>query len=351
MALGGCQNQNMEKNKVHSQTPTRRTYERILWLHQKIQAGEYPNAQDLRAHFEISIRTAHRDVAFLRDHLCAPLRFDRQRQGFYYTDPAFQLPVIWMTGGELLAIFLAERVLRQYAGTPYEAGLRSAFEKICRALPEPVSVDLNALGEVVSFEVGPARPVEAEIYRQVAEAIQERRRLQMDYYVASRNERTQRRIDPYHLHNHAGDWYLIAYDHRRCAMRDFALSRIQAIKETGETFELRPDFDRRVYLANHFGGYRSSKPVEVVVRFDAYQSRWIREKQWQGETKRTEHPDGSLTLHLTVPVLDAVMRWILQFGSHAQVLEPQELRESMEKEVEAMRKGYAGRGEGRNDGT
>lgn len=325
---------------MHHQAPTRRTYERIVWLHRKIQAGEFPNAEDLRATFEVSIRTAHRDVAFLRDHLRAPIQFDRKQRGFYYTDPSFQLPAIWMTEGELLAIFLAEKALHPYAGTPYETELRSAFEKICRALPDPVSIDLNVLSEAVSFEVGPVRPVEAEIYQEVAKAVQKRRRLQMNYYVASRNEMMLRHIDPYHLHNHAGDWYLIAFDLDRCAMRDFALSRIQSLQETGETFEVRPDFNRVDYLANHFGGYRSSEPIEVVVRFDAYQSRWIRERRWQGETGREEHPDGSLTLYLSVPVLDSVKRWVLQFGSHAEVLAPQELRDAMKKEVESMRKLY-----------
>jgi len=243
---------------------------------------------------------------------------------------------VQLTEGELIAIFVAEKALQQHAGAPYEAELRSGLEKLCRSLPEPVTVDLGAFGETISFEAGPTRPVETEIYRQALCAIQERRCLRLRYYAASRNEETVRQVDPYHLHNNAGDSYLIAFDRGRGAYRDFALSRIRDLQPADGTFALRTDFDRSRYLANQFGGFRGTEPVEVVVRFDAYQARWMREKRWPGETERVEQGDGGLTLRLTVTSLEGVLRWVLQSGSHVEVLAPEELRERVAEEGRAM---------------
>lgn len=315
-------------------------YQRLLWFDGQVREGRYPKIADLCERYEITERTACRDIAFLKYNLGAPLEYDRRKRGYYYTDPSFSLPAVTLTEGELVAIFLAEEALRRYAGAPYEAELRSAFQKLCRALTEEVTVDLDSFAEAITFEVGPTRQVEVETFRQAQQAVQKREQLRLRYYAASRNEEGTRIVDPYHLHNHTGDWYLIAYDQGRHGYRDFALSRIRHLEPTGRRFTLRPDFDRRAYLANQFGGFRGEQAVEVVVRFDPYQARWMREKTWPGETGREEHPDGSLTLRLTVTSLEGVLRWVLQYGSHVAVLGPEELRRAVVEEAQKIANMY-----------
>lgn len=65
---------------------------RIQWLHTKIAGMSYPNAKRLSERFGISHRQAQRDVDFLRVKLNAPLAFDYNKKGFYYTRD-FSLPV------------------------------------------------------------------------------------------------------------------------------------------------------------------------------------------------------------------------------------------------------------------
>ena len=48
-------------------------YERFFWFHGRIKAGKFPNAGHLVEEFEISRRTAYRDIDFMRDRLQAPL--------------------------------------------------------------------------------------------------------------------------------------------------------------------------------------------------------------------------------------------------------------------------------------
>ena len=65
---------------------------RVQWLHKKISEMSYPNAKRLAERFNISHRQAQRDVDFLRVKLNAPLEYDYERKGFYYTSD-FSLPV------------------------------------------------------------------------------------------------------------------------------------------------------------------------------------------------------------------------------------------------------------------
>ncbi|HEY7428497.1 MAG TPA: hypothetical protein VH682_29970, partial [Gemmataceae bacterium] len=87
---------------------------RIALIDQAIRAGGWPNACTLAVQMEVSSRTVQRDLLFLRNRLQAPLEFDQVRNGYYYTDATYQLPFFQMTEGELIALFLAERLLRQY---------------------------------------------------------------------------------------------------------------------------------------------------------------------------------------------------------------------------------------------
>ena len=66
---------------------------RIQWLHKKILEYSYPNAMRLAERFNVSHRQAQRDVDFLRKQLGAPIAYDPEHKGFYYTAD-FSLPVL-----------------------------------------------------------------------------------------------------------------------------------------------------------------------------------------------------------------------------------------------------------------
>src|SRR5262249_1965416 len=100
---------------------TRPPLARLAVIDQTIRSRAYPNATFLARQLEAPRRTICRDLDLLRDRLGAPLEFDRRHNGYYYTEPNYCLPLVHLTEGELLALFLAERLLQEYRGTPYAA--------------------------------------------------------------------------------------------------------------------------------------------------------------------------------------------------------------------------------------
>ena len=65
---------------------------RIQWLHRKICDMSYPNAKRLAERFGISHRQAQRDVDFLRDKMSAPIKYNYDKKGFYYSEK-YTLPI------------------------------------------------------------------------------------------------------------------------------------------------------------------------------------------------------------------------------------------------------------------
>ena len=76
---------------------------RIQWLHKKLLSGSYPNSHRMAERFHISPRQAQRDLDFLRKELHAPIAYDSQRRGFYYTEK-FTLPLLLTSDNDELYI-------------------------------------------------------------------------------------------------------------------------------------------------------------------------------------------------------------------------------------------------------
>lgn len=111
---------------------------------------------------------------------------------------------------------------------------------------------------------------------------------------------------------------MIAFDHLRNEIRDFNASRISELEMTDDRFDWPDGFDLGSYLDSGFGMIRGNEPVEVVIEFDEYQSRWMRERApFHSTEHREELPDGRLRIQMTVTALDGVKRFVMQYGSHA----------------------------------
>jgi predicted DNA-binding transcriptional regulator YafY len=133
-------------------------------------------------------------------------------------------------------------------------------------------------------------------------------------------------IEPYRIFNLRGDWYVAAFDQRRKAVRDFALHRILKATATTEPFRPDPGFDFKAYMAGAFSIEKGARPVNVAIRFEPRQARWIRERRWHQTARIQDRLDGGCVLRLRVAPTSELVRWVMQFGPEAEVLAPKALR-------------------------
>ena len=322
----------------------RQQLERLLEIDRQVRAGLYPNASRLAEALEVKERTIYQDREFLIDRLGAPLVYDRKRRGWHYTDDTYILPSLMVTEGELLAFFLSVEAARRCLGASFEPSLRSAMGKIARGLKAPVEVNLEEIRECYIFAALPTVGVREELLLSLHRAISGRRRVQIYYYTASRDCHQERVVEPYHLYNRGGDWYLIAFDHLRSAYRIFHAGRIERWMVLPATFRRDPAFSLENWMAQAFQLERGEQPVEVAIRFDAGQAPYIRERRWHSTQRIEELPDAGLVLRFQAGGLSEVKRWVLSYGSHATVLAPVGLREEVAAEARSVAGMYGGAG-------
>ncbi len=320
----------------------RQQLERFMFIDAQIRAGIYPNAERIAEKLEVSKRVIYQDKAFMAARLGAPIEFHRQYGGWYYTNPTWALPSMFVSEGELMAFFLSMEVAQRYLGTDFEEPLRSAVTRLSSNLGNHIQIDLENLRENYTFAAPAAPSVKPELLASMNQAIQKQLQVRIRYYTASRGEWNERTINPHHLYNNRGDWYLFAFDQNRQEMRSFHLGRVDWWKILKEEFERVPNFSAQEWMKGAFQVERGGEPVDVAIRFDSFQAPWIRERRWhESQQPLEELEDGSVILRFRSGGLGEVLRWALQFGSHAEILEPVSLRKIVRNEIKLMAEAYS----------
>jgi predicted DNA-binding transcriptional regulator YafY len=317
--------------------------ERMLKIHQAIKGGKYPNTSTLSAELEVSSRSVARDLVFMRDRLGLPLEYDEIRHGFHYKGEVEGFPTLQITEGELFALLVAEKALQQYRGTNFEKPLMSAFRKMAASLPDTISLNLHDWEQTISFRTSAEPILNLKIFDLLAKATAQRKQLRLSYRKPGKQQTELRTIDPYHLANINGEWFLFAFDHLRTDIRTFVPSRIQKVEFTGKTFERPSKFSLEQTLRNSFGVHSGKGVHEVVIQFTPYAADYIREKKWHPSQELRELKGGGVELRMQLSSLGEVERWVLGWAGNATILGPKELAEAVGRAAEHILKAAAPR--------
>jgi predicted DNA-binding transcriptional regulator YafY len=314
-------NDSTKKNGLHSRPPL----ERMVRIHQALQSGGFPNASRLAREIEVATKTIHRDIEFMRDRLNLPIEFDSRRNGYHYTEEVSAFPTMQITEGEIFALVVAEKALQQYRGTSFEKPLLSAIKKMEQALPESISLNLADIEQNISFRTRAEPILDLKIFDALAKAVAQRQQLELNYRKPGQRKTEQRLVDPYHLANINGEWFLFAYDHARDDIRTFVPARIQTVRPTGKTFERSQKFSLEKRLRDSFGVHSGEGEYDVVIRFNARAADYVREKKWHESQQLRELKGGGVELKFKLSSLAEIERWILSWGGDAKVVRPREL--------------------------
>jgi predicted DNA-binding transcriptional regulator YafY len=221
--------------------------------------------------------------------------------------------------------------VRQSGIAPFDHALGSAEGKLLRALGHDAGeAESLATGTVVAE---PDRAV-ARHLGELVTATREHRSVEIDYAAASRSTVERRRLDPYGLVHHAGEWYVVGHCHKRGDTRTFRLDRIAALTRLATSFATPDDFDLEAYRREHLY-VPSADAVAVRVHLDPLATARVGAAWPVGEV--TGAADGSSEIAIDCEGLEWITGWVLGFGEHAWIVEPPEARAAMLERLGRMR--------------
>ncbi len=240
-----------------------------------------------------------------------------EADGVVYIDNAeFLRRPLRLTVSEALSLIVALRTLRESASAQELPTIESALAKL-----ESAAGDGAAAAAAVQVHVEPADP---EVRAAIDTALSRRRRLQLTYVVPSRDEQTERDVDPLRLLTAEGRPYLEAWCHRVEDVRLFRLDRITAAAVTDAPADPHEDVARRDLSTGLF----RPGPHDVLAVLDLdLSARWVSE--FYPIESANERSDGTLRVELRVSDPAWLRRLALRLGGSAKVVEPTAVAEEI----------------------
>jgi len=310
--------------------------DRLLAIVLELQGKGRQRAEDLAATFETSKRTIYRDIQALGEAgvplVSVPGRGYSLMKGYF-------LPPLSFTTEEATMLLLGAEFMAQNFDARYRAAAQSASRKIEGVLPEKLRGEVQYLRNNIRFIVAGTHEEgrEMQMLQQLRRAIIDRVTVRFHYHARySKNDQGEEQVreaNPYGLAHVGHSWYLVAYCHLRKDMRNFRLERMDDLELLPQTFTRPADFE--------VGPRTREEQSGMIVRalFDREISRWARESRWYATVSEEETAQG-LLVTLKIRQESEVMQWLLGWGQHVRVLEPDSLREKLAQEAAAMLRNY-----------
>lgn len=323
---------------------TRRPIQRIYEIHSVIRHGNLPNCSTLAERLGVTRKTIQRDINFMRDELGLPLVYCEDLHGYRYDGDVSDFPVFELSEEELATLFFTRYALRSIRGTRLSDALSVAFAKLTQGMLGKIGFSWKDLDEAFSRKVAEQDGKMLRCFGQLAKAVLSQQEISFHYRKLGVDVAERRSVQPLHLGEVDGGWYLIAKDLDRAALRTFALPRISRVSVSKTRFE-RPDgFDGEAHLKKSFGVWNvAGDETRHVVRVELrqYAARLAQERRWHPtqELDILDAKGNRVEIRFEVGSLPEVVRWVLSFGRQAKVLAPPELVRLVREEVRAMQDG------------
>ncbi|MDF1815843.1 MAG: transcriptional regulator [Verrucomicrobiales bacterium] len=318
---------------------TRRPLERIMRIHEMVCRSHFPNCSTIAKELEVNRKTIQRDINFMRDELDLPVAYSESNHGYHYTRPVSEFPFLKTTAEDLVSLILARNALDPLRGSALEATLRSGFQKLQATMSEQVTIPWSDLDQAFSVKSKGMAERDLFLFNRLAEAVLESREIRFEYRKLNSSQSEKRKLQPYHLAEIDGGWYVIGLDLDRDAKRTFAVQRMKGVHVTQKKFIRPRDFKLEDHFAGSFGvwaGSETGKEVfQVKIRFTGFAARIVSERRWHPsqDIQQLDGKEEAILLTMELSALEDVARWVLGFGAQAEAVAPPEFRDMVSREL------------------
>jgi len=207
--------------------------DRLFGILTLLQSKKYVSAEKIAEKFKISVRTVYRDVKALCEQ-GIPVSFE-QHKGYFIVQGYFLPPVSFSTE-EANALMLMENLVNLLADKSIETHYHTALNKIKAVLRSGQKEYIESLANNIKVQTPECFDHSFEYLSPLQNAIATKQVIAIEY-KNNKEETSQRELDPVGLIFYAYNWHLVGWCHKRSDYRDFRVSRILKLRDTGKPFK------------------------------------------------------------------------------------------------------------------
>ncbi|MCY1713662.1 helix-turn-helix transcriptional regulator [Caproiciproducens galactitolivorans] len=268
----------------------------------------------LAERFEVSQRTIYRDIETLSS-AGIPVYMSKGKGGGISLLPDFVLNKAVITDEEKEDILSSLKAVNAVHPSKTDTALKKLSSLFGESNTDWIEVDFSSWANAQN---------ETETFNTMKPAIIGKRVVSFSY-ASAKGQRTSREVEPLKLCFKSGAWYLYGYCKSRDDFRFFKLSRIRELCVSGQNFQRKSPkqiFSGRNVFQEEYVTLKLKLSAEVAYRiydeFDRYE----------------QQEDGSFLAEIDYPKGEWVVYYIATFGSHCEVLEPENVRNDVKAELQ-----------------
>lgn len=256
------------------------------------------------------------------------------------------LQKIAITASELIALSMGRELMLPLVGTQFWSGIESFWNKIRDQLPAGVwehyqryRRTLYVLGMVTkTYEKHQG------MLKTINRAIQEHRRLEMEYQVPGRTP-SMRIVEPYGVAIFQSSIYMIATEESHDGegtdrLRHWKLDRFLSAKALDTWFKPNETIDLQAHLGQSVGIFSGAAPKQYLIRLSPQAAAWVQEDPWHAQQSLEPEADGNVLLSVTAYHDTEIIQRVMRLGTEAEVLEPESCRAEMKQTMQTLAERY-----------
>lgn len=293
----------------------------------------------------ISRATLKRDLLYMRDRLNAPIEYHRAFNGYRFgsprSGPRYELPGLWFSASEILALLTTLKLL-----SDLQPGLLGNHVPTIVARLKAVAEEGDHSWEEIEKRIRIFQPERRTWdplhFGIVAAGLLKRRRLGIRHYNRAHDCMTEREVSPQRLVHYRDNWYLDAYCHLREDIRSFAVDAIREAELKDARAKEIPVAKLDAYLAAGYGIFAGANVNWATLAFSPGAARWVASQLWHPDQRSRVERDGRYVLEVPYAHDRELIMEILRFGADVEVLAPATLRARIAEALQAAIRVYDG---------
>jgi predicted DNA-binding transcriptional regulator YafY len=277
-------------------------------------------SKSLAEHFEVSQRTIYRDIETLSS-AGIPVYMSKGKGGGISLLPDFILNKAVITDEEKEDILSSLKAVNAVNPSKTDTALKKLSSMFGESNTDWIEVDFSSWANPQN---------ETETFNTIKAAILSKMVVSFSY-ASAKGQWTSREVEPLKLCFKSGAWYLYGYCKSRCDFRFFKLKRIKKLCVSEQRFQRKSPkqiFSEKKAFQEEFVKLKLKLSAEAAYRvydeLDNYE----------------QQEDGSFIAEINYPKGKWIFYYIASFGSECEVLEPEDVRKDVKKELQRILKQY-----------
>jgi len=281
----------------------------------------------------------NKDIQQMKNVYNAPIKYDRNRNGYCYTEPDFSIKEFPLTHDEIEALDFSTALLQLVKGTKMFQQFESAINKVIEGyrISKIIGKSENQILQVEE----PLKSPGNEWLEVILKSILQKQCLKIIYKGYGRDEK-EHEFSAYLLKEYRNRWYAVGFSEKSKQVLVLALDRIKAIVASAGKYVPGDDFIPANFFNYSLGitQVHNAKPQRIVLSFTPQQADYLLSQPLHHSQNVIEQTDKAIKIELNVYLTHELKMMILSYGENVTVLQPSALRNEVKACIKSMAELY-----------